>query len=251
MDDRSEGSLEELIEREDLGLEILHPGGLTLTEETASRCRIGRGTRVLEVACGTGESACFLAGDRGADVTAVDHSAGMVRRTRRKARERGVEVAVVRADAHRLPFPRGGFDAAISECALSLLDKERALSEMVRVVRPGGYVGFHEIFWKETAPEGIKAELEALEGERPETLEGWKALLDDLEVDEVVALDRSDVMPEWMKESHRQMGLGGLLRAGIEAWRAWGLRGLWRVLRSERIFASRHLGYGIVVGRRA
>ena len=47
-------SLETLIEDLDLGLEVLHPGGLEITRELAQLCRIGRGARVLDVASGTG-----------------------------------------------------------------------------------------------------------------------------------------------------------------------------------------------------
>ena len=56
-----EASLESLIETELLKIQSLHPGGLELTEELAELCQISRGTEVLELACGTGESACFLA----------------------------------------------------------------------------------------------------------------------------------------------------------------------------------------------
>ena len=53
-----EASLEALIETELLQVESLHPGGLELTEEFAELCEVRRGSDVLELACGTGESAC-------------------------------------------------------------------------------------------------------------------------------------------------------------------------------------------------
>ena len=52
--------LENLIESEDLGLEILHPGGLDITKELAELCNIGKDALVLDVASGTGKSACIL-----------------------------------------------------------------------------------------------------------------------------------------------------------------------------------------------
>ena len=41
------------------------------------------------------------------------------------------------------------FDVAICECTLCMCDKEKVLSEMVRVVRPGGFVGTHDLCWKD------------------------------------------------------------------------------------------------------
>lgn len=41
----------------------LHPGGLALTRALTGSCHLGRGARVPDVACGTGETACLLAGE--------------------------------------------------------------------------------------------------------------------------------------------------------------------------------------------
>ena len=57
MPESQELSLERLLEDEDLGIEVLHPGGLDITRELASMCGIGKGTTVLDVATGTGEGA--------------------------------------------------------------------------------------------------------------------------------------------------------------------------------------------------
>jgi SAM-dependent methyltransferase len=243
-------SLESLVESEDLGFEVLHPGGLKLTQELAELCHIGRGRRVLDVASGTGESACFLVERFGSEVVGVDASDLMVERARGKVRERGLQATFLRADAHRLPFGDGAFDAVISECTLCLLDKERALGEMVRVARSGGYVGIHDVCWKESAPDALKRKLAELEGERPETLEGWKRLFKRAELEEVVAIDRSSLLRSWEGEIKRQLGVAGQIRIFLKAIRHWGLAGYRAIRASEGIFQSEHVGYGIVVGRK-
>ena len=162
-------SLENLIESVDLKLEVLHPGGLAITKEL---CHVSKDTKLLDVSSGTGESACFIAEQFGCEVTGVDVSEYMVDRARRKAAERGLPVTFKQGDAHNLPFDEHTFDAVISECTTCLLEKERAISEMVRVAKPGGYVGIHDICWKEDTPEHMKQKLAEIEGERPETLEG-------------------------------------------------------------------------------
>ena len=246
----SEASLERLIEDEDLGLEVLHPGGLETTAELAALCEIGPESRVLDVASGTGESACFLAGRFGAPVTGLERSSTMIRRARAKARDRGRSARFVRGDAHDLPFGAGSFEAAICECTLSLLDQARALPEMVRVVRSGGHIGFHEICWKEGTPEEMKRRLYELEGEWPRTLREWEKLMAGCEVTDVHAFDRSSLIPGWMKRSRRELGARGLLAAGARVIREWGVGGLRRVLESERIFRSEYLCYGMVVARK-
>jgi ubiquinone/menaquinone biosynthesis C-methylase UbiE len=96
--------------------------------------RFGAGGDVLEVGCGTGlllaRTAAFARSARG-----VDLSPGMLAR----ARTRGLEV--VEASATELPFADETFDVVYSFKVLAhVRDIERALAEMTRVVRKGGFV---------------------------------------------------------------------------------------------------------------
>ena len=119
-------SLEALVEDGDLGFQILHPGGLELTRELAELCCAGPHKRLLDVASGTGESACYLAESFGCRVTGIDHSGFMVETAKRKAQDHNLEVQFQQADAHHLPFEAGTFDAVISECTTCALDKPSA-----------------------------------------------------------------------------------------------------------------------------
>lgn len=248
-DDRP--SLERLVEGAGLELETLHPGEARITDELAQLCEIGRGARVLDAASGTGESACHLFERLEASVVGVDVSDSMLERAKAKAERRGVRVELVRGDAQALPFSEGEFDAAISECTLCLLDKSKAVTEMTRVVKPGGRVGMHDLCWKDNTPRRLRDELARIEGERPETLEGWKALFEGSGLTEVRTVDRSSVIPDWVKRLRRQLGLLGQMKIFLHVLRRWGLRGLRDVLESEKIMGSPHTGYGIVVGRKA
>ena len=243
-------SLESLVESEDLGFEILHPGGLEITRELARLCGIQKGTYVLDVASGTGETACFLAQSLGARVVGIDSSAHMLQKAQDKARLRGLPVEFRRADAHELPFEDATFDAVISECTMCLLDKEHAIAEMLRVVKPGGRVGFHDICWKAHTPEKMKMRLAEIEGERPETLEGWKALCESIGLRDVRTMDRSALLSPWMHETTARLSLPRILGIIRSVIGHWGVRGLLDVWDSEHIFQSRHTGYGIVVAVR-
>jgi SAM-dependent methyltransferase len=102
--DNNRPSLENLIENENLGVEILHPGGLEITNELALMCQVGKETTVLDVASGTGESACYLAEHFGCHVVGVDASDYMIERAKQKAAARGLYIEFHHGDAHELPF---------------------------------------------------------------------------------------------------------------------------------------------------
>lgn len=243
-------SLEGLVETGMLALESLHPGGLETTRQLASLCNIQQGAAVLDVASGTGETACFLTETFGARVTGVDRSDEMIARAAAKASARGLEVSFRNADAASLPFDDAAFDAAICECTLCFLDKPRVLGEMARVVRAAGCVGMHDLYWKEGAPDRLKRTLAEIEDERPETREGWRRLFESAGLVQITTVDKSDVMARWMRESRKRLGATGQLKLVMKIIRRWGLRGAWTVFRSERVFSSDLLGYALVVGRK-
>jgi demethylmenaquinone methyltransferase/2-methoxy-6-polyprenyl-1,4-benzoquinol methylase len=102
---------------------------------------VGSGSRVLDVASGTGDLA-IEAASRGAEVVGSDFSEGMLERARAKA----PGIRFEQADALALPYPDDAFDAAtVGFGARNFSDLERGLSEMARVVRPGGRVVVLEI----------------------------------------------------------------------------------------------------------
>jgi demethylmenaquinone methyltransferase / 2-methoxy-6-polyprenyl-1,4-benzoquinol methylase len=109
------------------------------------------GSRVLDVATGTGDLALELARrvEPGGEVLASDFSEGMLDRARAKTERAGQGAVRPRfewADAMSLPYPDDSFDAAtVGFGARNFSDLARGLAEMVRVVRPGGRVVVLEI----------------------------------------------------------------------------------------------------------
>jgi len=92
------------------------------------------GERILDVAAGTGTSSAALARS-GAKVVAVDFSRGMVTEGRRKHKK----IEFVEADAEKLPFGDNEFDAVTISFGLrNIQNPKTALSEMYRVLKPGG-----------------------------------------------------------------------------------------------------------------
>jgi ubiquinone/menaquinone biosynthesis C-methylase UbiE len=92
---------------------------------------------VLEVAVGTGLNLPWY--DPDVTVVGIDLSAGMLDIARQRALEVGKDVDLREGDAQDLTFADGSFDSVV--CTFSLCnipDPDRALSEMNRVLRPGG-----------------------------------------------------------------------------------------------------------------
>lgn len=98
-----------------------------------------KGMRVLDLAAGTGTSSAAIA-KQGAHVVAADFSEGMLVEGRRRHAGNDL-IEFVWADATDLPFEDDSFDAAtISYGLRNVNDPRKAISEMKRVVRPGGRI---------------------------------------------------------------------------------------------------------------
>lgn len=97
------------------------------------------GRRVLELGCGAAAAARWLA-DQGADVVAMDLSAGMLRHAEQAAARTGITVPLVQADANALPFADGAFDVVCTAFgAVPFVDDSAGvMREVFRVLKPGG-----------------------------------------------------------------------------------------------------------------
>jgi ubiquinone/menaquinone biosynthesis C-methylase UbiE len=93
--------------------------------------------QVLEVAVGTGLNLPHY--PAGTAVTGLDLSERMLGLARTRAADLGREVTLRQGTAHALPFGDGSFDTVVCTLGLCAIpDHETAVTEMVRVLRPGG-----------------------------------------------------------------------------------------------------------------
>lgn len=99
---------------------------------------IAPGMTVLDAGCGPGTYHALIAG-RGARIVASDLSAGMLREARAQATAQRLPVAALAADVQALPLRTAAFDRAMANHVLyHVPDRERALRELRRVLKPGG-----------------------------------------------------------------------------------------------------------------
>ena len=140
-----------------------------------------RGLRVLDVAGGDG----YWAGQarrRGAHAVAVDLAGAKLRR----GRELASAPSLVRGDALRLPFPDASFDRVMSICAIERFDDgPLALSEMARVLAPGGELVMSADTLSRAAewPHLYKAHCERYRVQRTYTHQQLTGLLDECGLD--------------------------------------------------------------------
>jgi demethylmenaquinone methyltransferase/2-methoxy-6-polyprenyl-1,4-benzoquinol methylase len=99
------------------------------------------GDKVLDIAGGTGDMAMAFAdkvGPRG-QVVHTDINLAMLRQGRERLIDKGVLLPTTVCDAEHLPFPDAAFDLVCVAFGLrNMTHKDRALTEMARVLKPGG-----------------------------------------------------------------------------------------------------------------
>lgn len=106
-----------------------------------------RKLRILDVGTGTGFLSLSLA-ELGHDVSGIDIADGMISIAKKMARERGLDVDLNTGDAESLDFGDESFDAIVSRWVLwTLPDPEKAISEWMRVLKPGGQAYEFGVAW--------------------------------------------------------------------------------------------------------
>lgn len=144
------------------GMENFHPGGVDYTERLATEVEIREGSRILDVASGSGETALYLAMKFKAEVVGFDLSAKMVDHAIERARNLNLQhlATFKKGDVHKMPFGKGSFDAAISECSLCLFrDKVRVIRNMAHVVKSGHKVAVSDVITKGEIPKELHTPL--------------------------------------------------------------------------------------------
>lgn len=136
-------------------VEEFHTLGRTATQALAAAAQITAADRVLDVGCGIGGPARFLARTFGCSVTGIDLSTEFVEVARDLNRRAGLadSVEVRRADALDLPFGHASFDVVWTQhVTMNIADKRALYREFARVLAPGGRLAFFDVVAGPTRP---------------------------------------------------------------------------------------------------
>jgi arsenite methyltransferase len=175
-----------------------HPGGAELTRKAVNVMNLPDGAHIADLGCGTGTTAIMLAHDYNLNVSAVDRSLANISRACERANQpqplksvppnrtdastsKTTQIQFIPADAASLPFDDQSLDGVLAECAFSLFpDKPAVLSEIHRILRPGGQAGITDMAIGGTLPDDIK-----------EVIAPWTCLTDALDATSYRRLFRS------------------------------------------------------------
>ena len=109
-------------------------------ENFVGRLGIRAGSKVLDVACGTGNTA-IPAARAGADVIGVDIATNLLEQARQRAAAENLNARFQEGDAEDLPFPDDSFDEVVTMFGAMFAPRpEKVAAELMRVCRPGGMV---------------------------------------------------------------------------------------------------------------
>ena len=147
---QAEGKDLERLTLEDLApVDEMHIRGREATAELADLAGAAVGMKVLDVGCGLGGSARYLAAEYGCDVTGIDLTPEFCTAATELSKRVGLSAQTHFrcGSALDMPFEDGSFDLAWTQHAqMNIADKRGLYAEIFRVLRPEGKFVFHDIF---------------------------------------------------------------------------------------------------------
>jgi len=131
------------------------PGGKNSIRLAAQNCFIAKDSKVLDIGCNTGYCSFEIAHLIKCCVIGIDASREMIKTAKKfqKVDPLGYLIKFIIADAARLPFKNNTFDVVISGGSTAFMDdKEKALKEYKRVLKPWGFIADINFFYKIRPP---------------------------------------------------------------------------------------------------
>lgn len=150
-DNNEEGSFSPFDIWEKGGL-TTHLGGINATKALISELLPLSNGRVLEIGCGTGYTSSLLAKIPDVRLTSIDLLHGNMLKAKNRLEKTGGThyVGLLQADAHWLPFPELSFKYTLLESVLVFCDQAKVLSEIHRLLEPGGKLLLNEFTFLKT-----------------------------------------------------------------------------------------------------
>lgn len=175
------------------GKHFISPGGLDSARNCIATLGLRPGMVVLDLGCGLGGSAFFMAREHGVQVRGIDVSANMIQSAQQRLHDEGLQEQVMleRQDVMELePLPR--YHVVYSrDVFLHIHQKERLLALLRRLLLPGGLLFFTDYCRGEGAPSKAFADYIAQRHYDLRTVREYQRLLDESGFRNAQAIDRS------------------------------------------------------------
>ncbi|QUW23549.1 methyltransferase domain-containing protein [Sporosarcina sp. Marseille-Q4063] len=146
------------------GIGGAHPGGFSLTKSILKDENIQPNDTVLDIGCGTGQTAAFLAQRFQCQVTAVDNHPTMIRKARERFESNDLSITVLEGDAQNIKLMDNSFDLIIAESVISFTTISKTLNELSRVLKSGGRLILIEMAAEQSLSEEVRNKVSSLYG---------------------------------------------------------------------------------------
>lgn len=142
--------LQQLKPEDLIPVEEFHIGGREATEYVVSNMNLQPEQHVLDIGCGIGGAARYIASQKGNRVTGIDLTPEYIACAKELSKRVQLpQVDFGTASALDLPFEDGSFDAAISlHVAMNIEDREALYRETARVLKPGAVLAIFDVMRK-------------------------------------------------------------------------------------------------------
>ena len=196
-----------------------HIGGIAATRELLAQVDITARSRVLDIGSGLGGTARFLAATTGASVTGLDLTPDYVATASALSRLVGLadKTRFEVGSALDLPFPDAGFDCAtMLHVGMNIPDKARLMSEVARVLKPGGVFAVYDVM--KTGPEPIAFPVPWADEPKHsfvESLEAYRAAAARAGFTERASRDRAETALAFFADQRARMEAEGAPALGV------------------------------------
>lgn len=125
----------------------LRPGGLELTRKAMDFCKFNADDKLLDLGCGKGATIKYISDYYKIDICGLDLSENLAA----QAKETNRDAVIVISSGENTPFEDGTFNGIFAECTLSLMDLKKAINEINRIMKNGGYLIISDVYANNTA----------------------------------------------------------------------------------------------------
>jgi len=236
-----------------MGLTVIHPGGLKATKKLVDSLDIDSKTKVLDIACGKGSTAFYLAEKYGCQDVGIDISEELIQEANKTCKKKHLtdRVKFLVGNAMDLPFDDNQFDVAISQGILVFVDdKTKTINEASRVIKNGGKAGWVELSWKKEPNkeflDKVFTSLRAYCLMNASTYEGWKKVFENTKIPKLSVIKGDNILGSFF-DSLKEEGIINTMNIMFNSIKNSEIRH--RVDKMGKFIKDNHdfFGYGIYV----
>lgn len=146
------------------GIGGAHPGGMALTHSIFAKEKIKPQDHVLDIGCGTGKTASFLAKNFNCTVSAIDLHPTMIEKAKKRFTTEGLTIKAILGDVQNMEFADHSFNYVLSESVISFTDISKTLSEIARVLKENGCLLMIEMTAEQDLSDDVKEKVVEIYG---------------------------------------------------------------------------------------